>query len=149
MSRVTQICAQLRDRGRRLTPQRQAIVQALSRDCRHPTADEVFRVVREKMPDISAATVYNTLNELVDMCLVAEVLSVRGERRYDANLDQHDHIVCIVCGHIEDVASNRSISHLLPQESCGFEIVGHRLVFLGYCPACWRDVHNRLENKEN
>lgn len=143
------MCSQLRDQGRRLTPQRQAIIQALSGECSHPKADEVLRTVRERMPDISAATVYNTLNELVEMDLLAEVLSVRGERRYDANLDQHDHMVCIVCGHIEDVPSNGSISHLLPQESCGFEIIGHRLVFLGYCPACSRDTHNAMENKEN
>jgi len=149
MPRVAQICSQLRGHGRRLTPQRQAIIRALSQECQHPTADEIFRVVRERMPDISAATVYNTLNELSEMELLAEIPSVRGEHRYDANLDPHDHVVCVVCGCIEDVVSNGISSRLTPADACGFEIIGHRLVFLGYCPACKRDTHITLEGKEN
>ncbi|NLE43148.1 MAG: transcriptional repressor [Chloroflexi bacterium] len=136
MPRVNGICSRIREEGRRLTPQRQAIVCALLENGTHPTADQVIQRVRRSMPDISPATVYNTLHELEELGLIQEVTVGVGERRYDANTEDHDHIVCLGCGRIVDAVYDGERPMLTPGDDAGFTIVGHRVVFAGYCPAC-------------
>ena len=99
MSTVDHICAQLRVQGRRVTPQRRAIIQVLLEDNNtHPTAEQIFTRVQDMMPDMSHATVYNTLHELVEMDILLELDLGLGERRYDVVTADHAHIVCMRCG---------------------------------------------------
>ena len=63
----------LRTRGWRVTPQRRAVAEVLTGDHVHLTADEVHERARARLPEVSLATVYNTLGELVDMGEVLEI----------------------------------------------------------------------------
>ncbi|MGD1993846.1 MAG: Fur family transcriptional regulator, partial [Anaerolineae bacterium] len=78
--------------GLRITPQRRAIFELLAENNGHLTADEMYRHVRSMMPDISRATVYNTLHELVALgeLTTVEDLSKRGTR-YDTTTSHHHH----------------------------------------------------------
>lgn len=136
MTTVDQICEQIRACGRRVTPQRRAIIQALLADRSHPTAEQIFTRVRNVMPDISPATVYNTLHELAAVGLLLELDVGLGERRYDVTTTSHAHLVCLGCGRIEDVLCNYETFTLPSRESHGFQIVGCTVVFRGYCPDC-------------
>jgi Fur family peroxide stress response transcriptional regulator len=100
---VDHFCAQLKSQGRRVTPQRRVIIQALLENHSHPTADQVLMSVRSTMPDLSPATVYNTLHELVDIGVLQELELGLRERHYDLTVDNHAHLVCLRCGRIEDV----------------------------------------------
>jgi len=136
MTSTELLCAQLRAHGRRVTPQRRAIIRALLENNTHPTADQVFTHVRQIMPDLSPATVYNTLHELVEIGVLLELDLGLGERRYDVNTAAHAHLICLGCGRVEDVPYDRDTLTLAPEHTYGFQVVDHRVIFCGYCPAC-------------
>lgn len=121
-----------------MTPQRRAIIQVLLDNGSHPTAEQILTRVRQEMPSISAATVYNTLHELVEMDLLLELdlgLGL-GERRYDTLTETHDHLVCLECGRVEDVPRYPETSCSTPKQDHGFQVTGCRLTYTGYCPEC-------------
>ncbi len=135
-SSVDRICEQLKAQGRRLTPQRRAIIQALFDHDSHPTAEQIFTYVRQDMPDMSHATVYNTLHELVEMDVLRELDLGLGERHYDFNADNHAHLICLGCGRVEDVPYNKEATTLPSKHTHGFHIVDCNVIFRGYCPDC-------------
>jgi Fur family peroxide stress response transcriptional regulator len=136
MTSVEHLCDQLKAKGRRLTPQRRAIIQALLEDDSHPTAEQIFARVREDMPDMSHATVYNTLRELVEMEVLRELDLGLGGHHYDFNTENHAHLVCLGCGRIEDVPYDGDAVILPSSHTHGFHIVDCNVIFRGYCPAC-------------
>jgi Fe2+ or Zn2+ uptake regulation protein len=136
MSSVERLCEQLRSSGRRLTPQRRAIIQVLLEEEAHPTAEQVLARVREIMPDVSHATVYNTLHELVEMDLLRELDLGLGERHYDFTSEDHAHLICVGCGRVEDVPCDWEAVALPPEHTHGFRVLDCNVIFRGYCPAC-------------
>jgi Fur family ferric uptake transcriptional regulator len=120
----------------RLTAQRRVIAEALGGEHVHLTADEVLKRARRALPEVSVATVYNTLNELVALGEVRVVETGQGRVRYDPNADRpHDHLVCVSCGEIHDVYAQGRVR--LPRaQQFGHRIVGRETVFRGYCPRC-------------
>jgi Fur family ferric uptake transcriptional regulator len=121
---------------RRLTAQRRVVAEAFAGEHVHLTADEVLERARRGMPEISLATVYNALNELVALGELATVQSGRGRPRYDPNTAQrHDHLLCLGCGAIHDVYARGPVE--LPRsQRFGHEVVAHETIFKGYCPRC-------------
>lgn len=140
MTSVERACEKLRTEGRRVTPQRRAIVRVLLEEDTHLTADQILMRVRQQLPSISLATIYNTLHELVEVGLVQELDLGLGleERRYDVAVDKHDHIVCISCGRIEDVTRRNGLKPRLG-EAHNFQIVDRRVTYLGFCEDCASD----------
>lgn len=134
-----QIRARFKERGLKVTPQRSAIYQALVDTTSHPTADEVYRQVKRLYPMISPNTVYYTLGALREAGLVQEVNAWHDRGRYDANVTQHHHLVCLGCRKIQDVMDDALNRLMLTSDSeGGFEIIGHRVEFYGYCASCRR-----------
>lgn len=83
--------------------QREAVLQAVRSVHCHPTAAEVYELVRKQLPNISLGTVYRNLSVL---CEAGELLCVHmgdGVERYDGNCKTHLHLHCRVCGGITDV----------------------------------------------
>ena len=136
MESADQLCTQLKAQGRRVTPQRRAIIQVLLDDHSHPTAEQVLTRVRTVMPDLSPATVYNTLHEMEEMGMLQGLDLGLGERHYDIETDHHAHLVCIGCGRVEDVLYDTSLTPLLPNQDHGFQVIDCNIIFRGYCPAC-------------
>lgn len=141
MASVDKVCTKLRTEGRRVTPQRRVIVQVLLEDGSHLTADQVLKSARRELPDISPATVYNTLHELAALGVLQELDLGLGleERRYDVATEEHDHLVCLRCGRVEDVPRRNGLESSLAQDH-DFNIVDRRVIYLGYCPDCASDV---------
>ena len=100
MTSLESVCAQLKARGRRVTPQRRAIIQVLLDNSKHLTAELVYTRARDTMPDLSPATVYNTLHELAEMGMLLELDLGLGERHYDVITTDHAHLICLACGRI-------------------------------------------------
>jgi len=128
----------LRDRGWRVTPQRRAVAEVLTGEHVHVTADEVLERARTVIPEISLATVYNTLGELVAMGEVLEVRASRGPVRYDPNVHTaHHHLVCTECGKLLDVTPTGVENvGLSGAEAHGFVIDDVDVTFRGRCPDC-------------
>jgi Fur family ferric uptake transcriptional regulator len=121
----------------RMTESRKAILSVLRCTTSHPTADEIYEMVRERIPRVSLGTVYRNLDLLAREGLVT-VLSEAGEqRRYDAAGARHHHVRCEVCGRLDDVTLEDpdAIQEML-KDAGGYEIHGYSLCFVGRCRSC-------------
>ncbi len=123
-----------------MTPQRRAVAEVLTGEHVHLSAEAVHLAAQERLPEISLATVYNTLNELVAMGEVLEVAAGAGPKRYDPNVEiRHHHLVCTHCGALRDVFPSRvNAIALSTGDQAGFTLTGVDIVFQGLCPACAR-----------
>lgn len=128
--------------GIRCTKQRLALYDALMACQTHPTAEELRGLVQEDVPGVSLATVYNTLDALVDAGLARrlEGAGPAGSARFDAGSDQHPHIRCSRSGRVADVPDDlaRLMLDALPdatladlEERLGFRISQVHLEFVG------------------
>lgn len=104
----------------------------------HLTADDVYGRAQRLLPEISLATVYNTLNELVAMGEVLEISTGEGPKRYDPNTTApHHHLYCVECGALRDVTPQGTDRLALPADDRhGFELLDVDIVFRGRCPEC-------------
>ncbi len=124
----------------RMTIQRKVILDELKKLNKlkiHPTADEVYALVKKHLPRISLATVYRNLELLARAGLIQAVEIPGQARRYDGSPEEHFHIVCSECGQIADVklSSHHSLENSII-EDCGYEVHGYFLEFRGLCPKC-------------
>lgn len=120
-----------------MTRQRKVILDELKKVKTHPSADEVYEIVRGVLPHISLGTVYRNL-ELLAAHGQIQMLRISGNQmRFDGNAEEHYHIRCTGCGRVDDVAME-----LVPglenglSDTAGYEITGCRLEFTGLCPVC-------------
>lgn len=129
----------LEDTGFRLTPQRQAVLEAfLSNPDHHLSADDVYSIVKSRHPEIGLATVYRTLELFREQHILHELDFGQGMSRYEyASVEHHHHLVCLRCGKVEEFSSNalEKVEKDL-SKAHDFEVVGHHLKFFGYCRDC-------------
>jgi Fe2+ or Zn2+ uptake regulation protein len=98
----------LNKHGVKPTPQRAVITDFLVNTCSHPTADDVFQAVSDKLPvSLSRANVYNTLNCLVEAGVIKEVVTEPGKARYDAKVSDHHHFVDVTTGKVFDIEADQ------------------------------------------
>lgn len=129
----------LRQRQWRLSPQRRVVAEVLVGEHVHLTAEQVHDLARRRLPEISRATVYNTLNELVAMGELGEVDVTDGPKRYDPNVaEAHDHLVCESCHTIRDVPRGRNQPTVARGARASFLITGVDIIYRGLCPECAR-----------
>ena len=138
---VERFRAYLREHNLPVTPQRLAIADVLLRSDRHLSAEEVEGELRERGTKAGTATVYRTLDVLVESGLVVERDFGEGFRRFEParDLPQHEHLLCTTCGAVEEFRDERlEQMTALVAESRGFARQKHRLVIYGVCRACQR-----------
>jgi len=136
MHRTEELCDRFRSLGLKVTPQRRHIFQVLEGNDSHPSADELYNKVKVSMPDISLATVYNTLRELVELGEVRSLDLGEGRSRYDPDTGSHHHLACVCCRAVVDVACDTHALELAPEQRNGHRILGADVTFYGVCPAC-------------
>lgn len=121
----------------RNTRQRRLILQELKEFETHPTASEIYLRVRERLPKISLATVYRTLESLATMGVIRKLETVGPESRFDGNLEPHHHLRCRVCGCFEDLYPIPSVAEKgALDEWNGWQISSIRVEYSGVCPGC-------------
>ncbi len=127
----------LKARGLRPTPQRIAVLSAVVSSSEHPSAEDVHLSVRRAMPHLSLATVYKALAELRRVGQI-RALPVWGKIRFDFDSGPHHHLVCELCGRIEDLAAgDLHVEGALPEDARpGFEILSTEVVVRSLCPDC-------------
>ncbi len=125
------------DVHKRATRQLAAVYEALQGDPSHPSADEIYRRVRNTLPHINLGTVYRNRQRLVEEGKVHMVLLGDRVTRDDPVVAEHDHFVCQQCGHIVDVLLERNRHVALgPLVKQGFTIATHSLSVYGLCQNC-------------
>lgn len=130
-----------KNRGLKLTPQRLAILDYLNGNTKHPSAEDIYKVILKKFPTMSFATVYNTMEALKQMDSVFELTIDSGKKRFDLNTEPHHHLICINCKLIVDIHNEYKLT-ISDSDRADFEIVGSHVEFYGTCPKC-RQIENK------
>ena len=130
----------------RMTHQRAIILEELRSVTSHPTADELYALVKKRLPRISLATVYRNLETLTQAGMVSK-LAIRGrQKRFDGNLSLHDHITCTVCNRIDDIFPGEDDAQTpLPPGKLGYKLSEMRVHYYGICPECQRKMQNAAD----
>ena len=120
-----------------MTTQRTIILEELGKLKTHPTADELYRIVRRRLPKISLGTVYRNLEILSGSGLIQKIEVPGTMKRFDGEAETHHHVRCVSCGAVSDVGPGHTI--IVPEitgDVEGYRIVGCRLDLIGICPRC-------------
>ena len=134
----------LKERGVRLTRQRQILLELIDRTGAHLDVDQLYRMAKERDPKINRVTVYRTLNMLKAGGLVDELdlMHYGGDQHYyETRMKRaHAHVVCLRCGRVQEFYG-APLAHLRKQIETrfGFEILMARTEVGGYCSAARRD----------
>lgn len=133
------LCAALRQRGQRVTPQRLTISRVVRELDRHVTAEQVLTAVSDRLPGVSLPTVYATLDLLEELGSVRRVSAGGGAVLYDPRTHPHHHVVCRRCGAVADL--DAPVDHeavVAAAREAGFEPARSDTVVHGICAACRR-----------
>ena len=133
----------LAEKGLRPTSQRQHVFEVLIGQRDHPSAEEVFMRAKQSKPEISMATVYNTLDALVKCGVVRQVNVDRGATLYCSNMNEHAHFCCDDCGKVFDV--NLKNSPRVPEVDVpgDFEVRSIDIALHGRCTDMCEDCGRR------
>lgn len=122
------------------TLQRRVILDELCKLTSHPTAEELFVIVRKRLPKISLGTVYRNLKLIAEAGQILK-LEVAGRNiRFDGNAEEHPHLCCTRCGAVEDVDWKNPDAPLAladaVAEPASLRIRAVRIEYLGLCEKC-------------
>lgn len=138
MAHCHTLIAALRQQGHRMTFQREMIVEALAHSGRHMTAEEVLDIVRQKTRAVNIATIYRTLDLLVENGLVTRIDLGEGRVVYaTVRHGPHIHLVCRRCGRVQeaDAALLAPLADALGEQYHFACDTGH-LTISGLCQDC-------------
>jgi Fe2+ or Zn2+ uptake regulation protein len=127
----------IRQQGYRMTRQRAVVLEELTRTREHPKADEIYQMVRRRLPHISFGTVYRCLKLLQELGLVRELNFGKCFSRFEASSENHQHFTCTRCCKVYDIDERLPVP--APSVEVGgkkVKITGFRLEFYGVCRDC-------------
>ncbi len=119
-----------------LTVQRRAILENLASRTDHPTADQIFAAIQDRVSGISRTTVYRVLETFVQLGLAQKISNPEAKARFDADTRRHHHAVCINCEEVIDIYSDTLDSIPLPDTGHDFEVLDYSVNFTGLCRNC-------------
>lgn len=127
--------------------QRRVILEAVLRRDDHPTADQIYEAVQDRIPQISRTTVYRTMETLLELGVIRRVHLTGATCRFDGKVRRHHHLVCMRCNKITDI-DDESLDQLpLPRRKLqGFQLRDFSVQFSGICSDCQRSTKRRKSN---
>ncbi len=133
----------------RMTNQRRIILEELRKVDTHPTVDELYTIVKTRMPHISLGTVYRNLDLLAEMGEVLKIDSAGNMRRFDGRVEPHRHVRCHVCGRVADVFTDGRDEPVIDSLRVpGFRITTVRVEYDGICEECERKSASMAEDMQ-
>lgn len=145
----------LREKGLKVTSQRLMVLNILSaHGDEHLTVEEIYDLAKEESPEIGLATIYRTVQVLLELHVIEKVTFDDGFARYELNGEEtgsghrHHHAICTQCGKLYSLETDL-LDTLEKQvfESLGFEVTDHEVKLYGLCSACRRKAQNAMEVK--
>ena len=145
----------LREKGLKVTSQRLMVLNILSaHGDEHLTVEEIYDLAKEESPEIGLATIYRTVQVLLELHVIEKVTFDDGFARYELNGEEtgsghrHHHAICTLCGKVYSLETDL-LDTLEKQvfESLGFEVTDHEVKLYGLCSACRRKAQNAMEVK--
>lgn len=135
----------LKSKGLKITSQRLVMLETLGRHPgEHLTVEEIYNMVKTEHPEIGLATVYRTIQVLMELHLIDRVNFDDGVERYElakptggAGAHHHHHLICLGCGKVlefeEDMLEGLELKIV---EKTGFKVTDHEVKLYGYCKEC-------------
>lgn len=145
----------LREKGLKVTSQRLMVLNILSaHGDEHLTVEEIYDLAKEESPEIGLATIYRTVQVLLELHVIEKVTFDDGFARYELNGEEtgsghrHHHAICTQCGKVYSLETDL-LDTLEKQvfESLAFEVTDHEVKLYGLCSACRRKAQNAMEVK--
>ena len=137
METVEKLTKVLRNHSMKITPQRLMIFQILENNTSHPSAEEIYKRVKDIYPTVSFTTIYKTLEVLRDLGELQELTIDDARKLYDPNTNTHHHIICTSCKKILDVFEDFSSHIKLPESFNANYLISHfQVSFYGICKEC-------------
>lgn len=145
----------LREKGLKVTSQRLMVLNILSaHGDEHLTVEEIYDLAKEESPEIGLATIYRTVQVLLELHVIEKVTFDDGFAQYELNGEEtgsghrHHHAICTQCGKVYSLETDL-LDTLEKQvfESLGFEVTDHEVKLYGLCSACRRKAQNAMEVK--
>ena len=145
----------LREKGLKVTSQRLMVLNILSaHGDEHLTVEEIYDLAKEESPEIGLATIYRTVQVLLELHVIEKVTFDDGFARYELNGEEtgsghrHHHAICTQCGKVYSLETDL-LDTLEKQvfESLGFEVTDHEVKLYGLCSACRSKAQNAMEVK--
>lgn len=136
----------LRNAGLRITAQRRAVCDYLAATESHPSPYQAYDALSAISPDISRATVYNTLNTLRDLGAIVEISVGAGHTHYETDTSPHINLICLSCDQVIDYHGPFSLDEVREQivQEMGFVTVAGKVELVGFCQGCRDRKRNEI-----
>lgn len=123
---------------RKYSKKRQAILDALCADKRHPTAEMLYTSLKPVYPELSLGTVYRNLAVLMEEGAISSVGHIDGQERYDGRMESHGHFVCRSCHRIIDLEAPELLGCVCAElsEDLGCTAEAYSFSVSGFCRDC-------------
>lgn len=146
----------LKEHGLKKTKQRILVLETLA-SCgdRHLTAEEIYEIVKAEFPEIGLATVYRTIQLLLELKLVESIQLGDGYVRYEIGriggqeAHHHHHLICLECGKV--ISFRDDLLDELEKrikESVSFQVINHEVKLYGYCESCLKQEQESREGEQ-
>ena len=118
--------------------QREEIIEVIKNNYNHPTAEDIYMIVKAQNPAVSRSTVYRNLGLLSEDGIIQKISMLVGPDRYDYIREPHNHIICTKCGKIFDFDYDFKLYSLKNKikEKTGIEISSKNIAIEGICDKC-------------
>jgi len=135
--RIQEFNSLCREHGLKVTHQRIEIYRALLESDDHPTAEDVYNRIRDKIPMVSVDTIYRTLALFEEHKLISRVQCLSDKGRFDKNLDKHHHFICVECKSVFDFYWPEFEKISLPKSAKEYgKIMNEKVELMGVCNKC-------------
>jgi Fe2+ or Zn2+ uptake regulation protein len=126
--------------GYTLTSQRRAVLEALEEARGHPSAEDIYLIVKKKNPRVALGTVYQALSVLEEIGVIGSKHWSESPTRYDLNVEPHLDIRCVGCGEVAEIPGVElgGLEERI-RDNTTYEVTRAMLVIEGLCPVCRRD----------
>ena len=127
----------LRQHGVHVTAQRLAVLRAVAGGP-HGTADDIVKVVRSELGNVSRQAVYDALGVLTEKGMLRRIQPAGSSARYEDRVgDNHHHLICRACGRTIDVdCAVGEVPCLTAADDAGYEVDEAEVIYWGRCPEC-------------
>ena len=139
----------LKNGGYRITDQRRAVCDFLATTPTHPTPSDVYGALSVTHPEISRATVYNTLNTLRDLGAIVEISVGAGHTHYETDTTPHINLICLGCDQVMDYHGPFFLGAVREQivQDMGFVTVAGKVELVGFCQECRDRKRNEIRQQ--
>jgi Fur family peroxide stress response transcriptional regulator len=133
---------------RKHSRKREAVLEKIRGTKSHPSAVWVYEELRKEIPDLSLGTVYRNISVFKDEGLINSVGVVGGQERFDGDISEHTHFICLECGSVldVDVGLDESLTARVETDN-GVDIISRQLAFYGRCAQCKSKPQQALSDR--